>query len=129
MRRGERLPRLPTGTLEFFVRRGDTTHAECPRQPSSGPPPRSRRIGTAGQERRVLEPLARNFDEWRAGSVSSDELTEIIQVFHSGLSRELFKFYNEPSPIVLAVAHPIVVGVLDEKETDKAVLSHLEPAM
>jgi hypothetical protein len=79
--------------------------------------------------RRALEPLAQKFDEWRAGSVSSGELTELIHKFHSGPSRELFTFYNEPSLLDLAVARAIVVGFLDEKEIDKAVLSHLEPAM
>jgi hypothetical protein len=79
--------------------------------------------------RRALEPLGQKFDEWRAGSVSSGDLSEIIHKFHSGPSRELFKSYNEPFPPDLAVARAIVVGVLDEKEIDKAVLSHLEPAM
>jgi len=77
--------------------------------------------------RRALEPLAQKFDEWRAGVVGSGELTEIIHKFHSGPSRELFKFYNEPAPLDLAVARAIVIGVLDEKGVDKSVLSHLEP--
>jgi len=79
--------------------------------------------------RRALEPLAQKFDEWRARSVGSGALTEIIHRFHSGPSRELFTFYNGPSLLDLAVARAIVVGILDEKEIDKAVLSHLEPAM
>jgi len=79
--------------------------------------------------RRALEPLAGKFDEWRAGSVSSDELAEIIHKFHSGPSRELFKIHNAPAPLDLAVAYAITTGVLDEKKIDKAVLSHLEPAI
>lgn len=79
--------------------------------------------------RRAPEPLAGKFDEWRAGSVSCDELTEIIHKFHSGPSRELFKIYNVPAPLDLAVAYAITTGVLDENEIDKAVLSHLEPAI
>lgn len=79
--------------------------------------------------RRALEPLAQKFDGWRAGSVGSGELIEIIHKFHSGPSRELFTFYNEPSPLDLAVARAIVVGVLEEKEVDKGVLSRLGPAM
>ena len=79
--------------------------------------------------RRALESLAQKFVEWQAGSVSSGELTEVIHGFQSGPSRDLFKLYNDPAPLDLAVAHAITTGVLDEKEIDKAVLSHLEPAV
>lgn len=76
--------------------------------------------------RRALVPLAQKFDEWRVGTVSSGELTEIIHKFHSGPSRELFKFYNEPAPLDLAVAHAIATGVLVESEIESTVLTHLE---
>ncbi len=60
MRRRERRSRLSTGTLEFLVRRSDTSHGGASRQSPSGPAsPGSRRIGAAAWGGRVLGPLAR----------------------------------------------------------------------
>lgn len=78
---------------------------------------------------RALEILAEKFDVWRAGSLSSGELSIAIHEFHQGPSRELFKKYNEPSPLDLAVASAIVAGVLDEKQIERSLLEHLAPAI
>jgi len=77
--------------------------------------------------RRALEPLAAKFDEWRAGSLSSDELSNAIHVFHDGPSRELFKFYTQPALLDSAVAYAIVKGVLDQATLEPAVLKALAP--
>jgi hypothetical protein len=77
--------------------------------------------------RRALQPLAAKFDEWRASSLSSDELSDAIHVFHDGPSRELFKFYAQPALLDSAVAYAIARGVLDEGTIDPAVLEALAP--
>ena len=75
--------------------------------------------------RRALEPLAVKFDEWRAGSLSSDDLSNAIHVFHDGPSREVFKFYTEPAPLDSAVAYAIARGILDEATLEPEVLEAL----
>ncbi len=77
--------------------------------------------------RRALEPLAAKFDAWRAGSLSSDELSDAIHAFYRGPRREIFNFYSEPAPLDSAVAYAIVRGVLDESKIDPAVLEALDP--
>jgi hypothetical protein len=77
--------------------------------------------------RRALEPLAAKFDEWRAGSLSSEELSDEIHAFYRGPRREIFNFYSEPAPLDSAVAYAIVRGILDESKIDPAVLEALAP--
>jgi len=77
--------------------------------------------------RRALEPLAAKFDEWRAGSVGSGELSDAIHAFYRGPRREIFVFYSEPAPLDSAVAYAIVKGVLDERKIEPAVLEALAP--
>ncbi len=76
----------------------------------------------------ALESLAAKFDEWRAGRLSSDELSQAIHEFHQGPSRDLFTKYNEPYfPHDLAVAHAIATGVLDQAQMEQDLLDHLDP--
>ncbi len=76
--------------------------------------------------RRALEPLAAKFDAWRAGSLSSGELSDEIHAFYRGPRREIFVFYSEPAPLDSAVASAIVRGVLEEEKIDPAVLEGLD---
>ncbi|HSB82226.1 MAG TPA: hypothetical protein VLM91_25910 [Candidatus Methylomirabilis sp.] len=87
--------------------------------------------GIAHEEelRRALVPLAAKFDEWRVGSLSSGELSDAIHEFHNGPSRELFKTYNEPAPLDMAVAYAIATGVLDDKSMERPLLELLVPAI
>jgi hypothetical protein len=87
------------------------------------------RVAYEEELRRALVSLAAKFDEWRAGSLSSDELSNAIHVFHDGPSRELFKFYAQPALLDSAVAYAIARGVLDEGTLEPAVLEALAPLM
>lgn len=77
--------------------------------------------------RPALDPLAGQFDAWRAGAVSSGELSDAIHAFYRGPRREIFKFYSEPAPLDSAVASAIARGVLDEGKLDPTVLQALAP--
>lgn len=44
--------------------------------------------------RRALAALASDFEAWKAGGISSDELSDRIHRFHDGVSREIFNRYN-----------------------------------
>ena len=78
--------------------------------------------------RRALLPLAAAFEKWRAGELSSGELTERIHEFHDGPARELFKRYNYGA-LDLAVAHAIVSCVLDRSRLPQELLAALQPAI
>jgi hypothetical protein len=78
--------------------------------------------------RRALLPLAANFDRWRAGEISSGELTELIHKFHNGAACELFKAYNYGSHET-AVAYAIVSGILDRSSLPEDLLNHLSNAI
>jgi hypothetical protein len=61
--------------------------------------------------------------------LSSGELSDEIHTFHNGPNRELFKLYNEPTPLDSAVAHAIVTGVLDETKIEPGLLEYLASAI
>jgi hypothetical protein len=62
--------------------------------------------------RQALIPLAISFDEWRAGKISSDELSTRIHQFHEGPAHEIFVRYCGPHPRS-SVAYAIVNGFVD----------------
>jgi hypothetical protein len=75
--------------------------------------------------RGALEALAAKFDQCGQGPLSSGGLSEALDELHQGPSRAFFKWYNEPSPLDMAVAQAIVIGVLDERQIESGLLDHL----
>ncbi len=73
---------------------------------------------------RELRKLDQSFAAWRAGQISSGELSHRVHQYDTGPSRELFKHYNGSSPD-LAVAYAIVVGILQRDEVPPEVLAAL----
>jgi hypothetical protein len=101
------------------------------REPTKSVKHALRRLSAVAHEeelQRALLPVATAFEEWRAGQLSSGELTERIHDFHQGPARELFKRYHSGPP-EYAVARAIVVGVLDRKAVPAEVLEHCKGAI
>lgn len=70
---------------------------------------------------RELTKLDRSFAEWRAGKISSKELSYRVHQYETGPSRELYKRYNGIQPDMM-VAYAIVVGILSEEEVPAELL-------
>lgn len=70
---------------------------------------------------RELTKLDSSFAEWRAGKISSGELSYRIHQYETGPSRELFKRYND-SPHDMTVAYAIVVGILERDQVPAELL-------
>ncbi len=64
---------------------------------------------------RELRKLDRSFAAWRAGAISSGELSDQVHQYDTGPSRQLFKRYNVTTPEV-TVAYAIVSGILKREE-------------
>ena len=77
-----------------------------------------------GELKRALAGLDRSFTEWRAGTISSGELSHRIHQYETGPSRELFSRYND-GPQDMNVAHAIVTGSLPEGEVPAELLEAL----
>jgi hypothetical protein len=75
--------------------------------------------------RRALLPLAAAFDEWKAGRLSSGELSDRIYEFHQGPSRELFSRYDNRW-LDMPVAYAIVRGILDKTQVPPELLDYLQ---
>ena len=63
--------------------------------------------------REALEGLFEDFGRWADDEFSSFDLSDRINKFHDGISRELYKRYTDLPPLV-AVARAIAEGAMDE---------------
>ena len=82
---------------------------------------------TAAYERELhgeLSRLDRSFAEWRAGRISSGELSHRLHQYEVGPARELFNRYNNGSPD-MDVAYAIVVGLLEHESLPGELLEAL----
>lgn len=73
---------------------------------------------------RELTGIDRRFAEWRAGRLSSGELSDEIHRYETGPSRELFKRYNGDLPDMM-VAFAITAGILQRGEVPAELLEAL----
>jgi len=71
-----------------------------------------------------LTKLDQSFAEWRAGRISSGELSHRIHEFEVGVARELFKRYNNVAP-EMNVAHAIATGLLKRESQPAELLEAL----
>lgn len=74
--------------------------------------------------RRALIPLAQSFEDWRAGQVGSGELAILIEDFHNGPARDLFRLYNS-GMLTFTVSSAIARGVLNRQNVPEEVLEFL----
>jgi hypothetical protein len=74
---------------------------------------------------RELTKLDRSFAEWRAGKISSGELSYRVHQYETSPSRELYKRYNGDLPDMM-VAYAIVAGILPEAEVPAELLEAID---
>jgi hypothetical protein len=75
--------------------------------------------------RRALAGLASDFDAWKVGGISKEELSERIHKFHDGVSREIFNRYDGKM-LEVTVARAIAKGILERSQIPGDLLEHLE---
>ena len=78
--------------------------------------------------RRALAGLASDFDAWKVGGISNEELSERIHKFHDGVSREIFNRYDGKM-LEVTVARAIARGVLERSQIPGDLLKHLGPSI
>ena len=83
-------------------------------------------MGTAYERelQRELGTLEQSFAAWRAGSLSSAELSERVHQYDTGPARDLWQHY-QATPPDLVVAYAVVVGLLRPEEVPPDVLAAL----
>ena len=75
-----------------------------------------------------LEKLYKQFNNWRNKKINGFELNELIHGFHQGISRDLWKFYNNIDA-GSAVAVAIAKGLLSNKEVPEEIIIILQPQL
>lgn len=74
---------------------------------------------------RELGRLEESFAEWRRGGISAEELSERINAFATGTSRELSRQYSRGFPD-LNVAYALAGGILSREEVPADVLDAIQ---
>jgi hypothetical protein len=73
-----------------------------------------------------LAKLALEFEAWKQGRISGDELNDLIHAFHHGPSRELFNRYTLRGNEHFAVAGAVVQGILRKEDIPDEVWPYLQ---
>jgi len=74
--------------------------------------------------RTALTALAERFDQWRAGTLSCDELDQAVHAYHNGIARDIWKRYAGDDP-ALALARAVALGILGRESLPPEVLAHI----
>lgn len=72
----------------------------------------------------ALGALARKFEQWEAGTLSSAELHDAIHAYHNGEAREIWKRHSMPDPRI-PLAHAVATGVIAREKLPPEALEHL----
>ena len=75
--------------------------------------------------KRQLEGLAREFDRWRAGELSSGELALLLHEHDDGPAKEMWAYYGNADPGT-AVAKAVTDGLLSLDEVHEDVRPFVE---
>jgi hypothetical protein len=75
---------------------------------------------------RELVPLATKFDDWKAGKISADELSDLIHKYDRGRSRELCSRYNTSGCDDMNVVGAILRGLLKKEDIPAEVWPHIQ---
>jgi len=90
-----------------------------------------RRLAGIAYDRELGRELARletSFADWRAGRLSSHDVSGAIHAFHDGVARDLWVLYNRIDPSS-TVPRAVVAGLLAESEVPAALLAKLQNAL
>jgi len=74
---------------------------------------------------RELDRLFHQFEAWKAGQISADELNDLIHKHHNGPSRELYSKYANVQ-VGLLVAYALVSGLLPQDSVPEEVWPYLQ---
>ena len=74
--------------------------------------------------RGALAALAEQFDQWRAGALTCDELDQAVHAYHNGIARDIWKRYAGNDP-VLPVARAVALGILGRESVPPEVLAQI----
>ena len=72
----------------------------------------------------VLEGLAAKFDQWKAGAISTADLSDAIHDYHNGAAREIWRRFatNDPK---MPLAHAVASGVVSKESLPAEVVDHI----
>ena len=70
--------------------------------------------------------LSDRFDQWKAGSITVWELSDLIHEFHDGDSREMYKFYVYGKNHEYQVAHAIHNGYLSMDDVEESCRGYVQ---
>jgi len=73
----------------------------------------------------ALGTLADKFDQWRAGTVTSDELHQAVHEYHDGIGRDIWKRYSTNKPEI-PLAHAVAAGFVNREALPQEIFSHIE---
>jgi len=74
--------------------------------------------------RRALLPLAEAFERWKAGAVSSFQLSDLIHEFHQGPSHKIWSWYARFKPNA-TVPRAIAIGLLPRESLPEELAASL----
>jgi hypothetical protein len=72
-----------------------------------------------------LKELSFKFDEWKAGNVSSGELSNLIHDYDRGPSKDMFVYYNTVDSSI-AVGRAIVHNFLSEDDIPEEIFPYIK---
>jgi hypothetical protein len=72
-----------------------------------------------------LAGLHEQFEEWKAGTISVWDLSDLIHAFHDKDAREIYKFYVYGKKYQVQVAHAIHSGHLSIEDVEESCRRHV----
>ena len=73
----------------------------------------------------ALGALGEKFDQWRAGTMSSEQLHQAVHEYHNGIGREIWKRYATNKP-EMPLAHAVAAGFVSRESLPEEILAHIE---
>ena len=73
----------------------------------------------------AINDLYNKFKEWEKGSIDSFKLDHEIHKYHNGISRELYKKYDDNDLIDITIGWAIAKGILEKSEVSDNLINKL----
>lgn len=78
--------------------------------------------------RDALGALADRFDQWRAATLTTEDLDSAVHEYHNGIARDIWKRYTGGDP-ALPLARAVVLGIIARESLPPEVLEHIAPLL